>query len=179
MGQTRNVFFDTEFTTINPMAKPFLISIGCVAEDGSREFYAELTDTWTIDQCSSFVRATVLPLLEGTPDVQMTEIELAAKLKDWIEGLGAEEVILRSDAPDYDWQFIERIFKMHGWPSNLCQKCSTVSSHLHRYNVGKMYFWKDNEARQHHALVDARCVQFAWKFDIDKVNVYGEQNFRI
>jgi hypothetical protein len=41
-----NVFFDTEFSGIRNRNDPrYLISIGCVAQDG-REFYAELTDTW-------------------------------------------------------------------------------------------------------------------------------------
>ena len=40
-----DIFFDTEFTTLNPNGYPFLINLGCVAQDG-REFYAELSDTW-------------------------------------------------------------------------------------------------------------------------------------
>jgi hypothetical protein len=52
------VFLDTEFTDF---VRPELISIALVAEDG-REFYAERTD-YRHDDCSDFVRETVLPLL--------------------------------------------------------------------------------------------------------------------
>lgn len=53
------VFLDTEFTCL---ARPQLISIGLVSEDG-REFYRELKDTWTLAGCSLFVLGWVLPLL--------------------------------------------------------------------------------------------------------------------
>ena len=44
------VFFDTEFTELGPNAK--LISIGLVTEDGRHTFYAELTDTYELSDCS-------------------------------------------------------------------------------------------------------------------------------
>jgi hypothetical protein len=164
--KTIDVFFDTEFTNINPHAIPGLISIGCVSVDG-REFYAELTDTWNEGMCSSFVIETVLPLLDGG-DRRMTVEQLAARLKEWIEGLGDDEVVLRSDARDWDWRFIQAIFDGYGWPANLCRKCEAInfenSNHLHGFKVGQMNYWKTNKAHQHHALVDARSMHFAWKY---------------
>lgn len=68
-------FFDSEFTTLEKDGVRKLISIGCVAQDG-REFYAELSDTWHPFNCSDFVVATVLPLLQGG-ECLMTEAELA------------------------------------------------------------------------------------------------------
>jgi len=60
-----DVFFDTEFTTSeNHIGYPGLISIACVAKDGS-EFYAELSNTWQIGNCSPWVIENVLPLLDG------------------------------------------------------------------------------------------------------------------
>lgn len=53
------IFFDTEFTNFT---NPQLISIGLAAEDG-QEFYCELTDTWTLPECSLFVVGWVLPWL--------------------------------------------------------------------------------------------------------------------
>lgn len=47
------IFFDTEFTSLHWQAK--LISIGLVTEDG-RKFYAELSDTYQMTECSDFVR---------------------------------------------------------------------------------------------------------------------------
>ena len=165
MNKTINVFFDTEFSDIDPKKTPALISVGLVSD--GREFYAELTDTWDEGMCSSFVIETVLPLLDGG-DRRMTVEQLAARLKEWIEGLGDDEVVLRSDARDWDWRFIQAIFDGYGWPANLCRKCEAInfenSNHLHRFRVGQMNYWKSNKARQHHALVDARSMHFAWKY---------------
>ncbi len=81
-----NVFFDTEFTTMDEKnGVQTLISIGCVAQDG-REFYAELSDTWHPANCSAFVNANVLPLLEGG-EFRMDEATLAIRLKAWLENL--------------------------------------------------------------------------------------------
>ena len=54
------IFFDTEFTELG--LDPKLISIGLVSLHGEY-FYAELTDTWRLDDCSQFVRDMVLPEL--------------------------------------------------------------------------------------------------------------------
>jgi hypothetical protein len=160
-----NIFFDTEFTDINPMKTPALISIGVVAPDG-REFYAELIDTYTRDMCSAFVIKNVLPLLDDG-DCRLFVVQLAVRLKDWIESLGDEKVILHSDSPSHDWPLIANVFNEYGWPANLLRKCEEISFessiHLHRFKVGQMNFWKANGTRRHHALVDARSHQFAWK----------------
>lgn len=166
-----NVFFDTEFTTIDKKnGVQTLISIGCVAQDG-REFYAELTDTWHQFNCSQFVVENVLPLLQGS-EYQMTEAALAVHLKDWIESMSEKEVTLRSDAPLYDWVWVEQLFNDYGWPKNLRQKSGTIyfnhDSQIRRYQDALGKFWKANAAQQHHALVDARSLQFAWKFAIKR-----------
>lgn len=162
------VFFDTEFTSLDANRMRGLISVGLVAQDG-RKLYAELSDTWDDSMCSLFVLNTVIPLLEGGEYTMGVET-LAVRLKDWIEGLTDKEVILRSDCPAVDWPFLEEIFNVHGWPKNLRQKCGAIlfaeSSQSHRFNVGLCSFWKDNAARQHHALIDARSLLFAWKFAI-------------
>lgn len=162
-----DVFFDTEFSSLDAAAD--LISIGCVAQDG-REIYAELTDTWQSVDCSEFVVQTVLPLLDGG-DCRMSRYELAYHLKAWIEGLSDKEVIFRSDVPGIDWPFIEQIFDAHEcWPQNLRRKCGSITFADHRqhqrYLAGLQNFWKDNISKQHHALVDARSLRFAWKYAI-------------
>lgn len=53
------LFLDTEFTCL---ARTQLISIGIVSEC-DKEFYRELTDTWTLAGCTLFVLGRVLPLL--------------------------------------------------------------------------------------------------------------------
>lgn len=166
------VFFDTEFTTLDAKdGVQTLISIGCAAHGGG-EFYAELSDTWHPANCSKFVVTTVLPLLQGG-EYRMKEAELAVRLKDWIEGLTDKEVILRSDCIAVDWHWVEQLFQFHGcWPNNLRRKCGTIYfeeyRQQHRYNVGLEDYWKANIARQHHALVDAKSLLFAWKFAIKR-----------
>jgi len=59
-GDRVYVFVDSEFTSL---AEPRLISIGAVATD-TAAFYCELND-WPHEHCSEFVRAEVLPQLEG------------------------------------------------------------------------------------------------------------------
>ncbi len=162
-----DVFFDTEFTTIEKhVGYPALISIGCVAEDG-REFYAELIDTWQPANCSQFVLKTVLPLLQGG-ECRMTEAQCAVRFREWIDNLSDTQVILRSDAPRYDWPWVSALFQIYGcWPKNLRRKCGTIffeeEIKQFRFQEGLENFWKDNSMQQHHALVDARSLFFAWK----------------
>ena len=161
------VLFDTEFTSLDSFQKG-LISIGCVTTDGSgKEFYVELNDTWDDHLCSMFTLNTVLPLLQGG-DYSMGVSELAIHLKTWIEGLTEKEVVFLSDEPTFDWPFIVEIFNYHGWPKNLRRECSRIcfgeSNQRHAYNVAQFNFWKEHGARQHHALVDARSMLFAWQY---------------
>lgn len=162
------VFFDTEFANTEPdkNGHRHLISIGCITTDG-REFYAELTDTWDDHLCSMFTLNTVLPLLQGG-EYRMGVSELAVRLKAWIEGLTDKEVIFHSDAPTFDWAFIEEIFNYNGWPKNLRRTCAQICfeeyKQRHAYSSAEANYWKDHGARRHHALVDARCALFAWKY---------------
>lgn len=71
-------YFDTEFTALDSSAE--LLSIGIVAEDGSR-FYAELNPR--PKRCSDFVKAFVLPLMEGGATSVSTP-DLHQKLADWL-----------------------------------------------------------------------------------------------
>jgi hypothetical protein len=162
-----NVFFDTEFTTSEShIGYPGLISIACIAEDG-REFYAELTNTWQPGNCSQFVLDTVLPLLDGG-DCRMLDAQCAQRLKYWIESLTDSLVIMRSDAPRYDWPWIEELFQFFGcWPNNLRRKCGSIcfdnENQQQRFDNALKEYWRINQARRHHALVDARSLLYAWK----------------
>lgn len=154
-----SVFFDTEFSNF---AHPKLISIGCVSCDG-KEFYRELSDTYQPCDCSGFVLQTVLPLL-GRGDAMMLEAQVADRLKVWIESF-EQEVVLMSDAPSYDWPLVEYLFGFYGWPENLRRKCGYVyfdrPEQQKRYERALIGYWALHAARQHHALVDARSLQFA------------------
>lgn len=164
--KTINVFFDTEFTSINPNETAHLISIGAVAMDG-REVYWELLDTWATHQCSQFVIGTVLVLLDN--NVYHKERDVAEGLAAWISELGDDNVVMRSDCPSHDWKFVEAMFNKYDcWPTNLRRSCGVIGwenpNQVHRYNAGLALFWKENAERQHHALVDARSLRFAWAY---------------
>ncbi len=157
------VFFDTEFTKFQDMrCEPKLISIGCVSDNG-KEFYAELSDTYQVSDCSDFVIWIVLPLLDRG-DVMLLEAQAASRLKAWVESFG-KEVVFMSDAPGYDWPFVQYLFNLYGWPKNLHGKCGYVYFERHdqqkRYELALASYWSTHSARQHHALVDARSLQFA------------------
>lgn len=162
-GQLR-VFFDTEFTDLG--IDPRLISIGLVFEDGTREFYAELTDTWRPEHCSRnpFVPEAVLPLLEGGA-AQMTMAELTLRLGNWLEDF-ERPVQLATDSLSWDWPWIHEIFEIpETWPPNLDGKPVLLTmNYLNDYD-------KFNEAverafaaglRRHHALDDAKANRLGW-----------------
>lgn len=112
----QRVFFDSEFTELG--VDPKLISIGFVAEDGERTFYAELADTYRLSDCSDFAKLAVLPLLEGG-NTLMTMRELGERLTSWLTAFG-EPVKLATDSLSWDWPWIKEIFyEMDAWPKNL------------------------------------------------------------
>ena len=169
------VFFDTEFTTLDKdHGYPFLISIGLVSHDG-REFYAELSDTWHRGFCSQFVIETVLPLLQGG-EYLMTEAKLAFSLRDWLDAIElpiGEQIILRSDAPGVDWPWVEQLFTFYNtWPTQLRRRPGAITlptaAHNYRFETALCEYWKANAARQHHALEDARALRLAWKAAIKR-----------
>ena len=93
------VFLDTEFTDF---AKPDLIRLALVAENG-REFYAEPID-YRKNECSAFVRETVLPLLGRVPGAACTSNELADRVQAWFAAL-PEPVTIIFDF-ETDWHLL-------------------------------------------------------------------------
>jgi len=108
------IFIDTEFTNLIPGNK--LISIALVDENEDF-FYAELTDTYTIDDCSDFVKAFVLPFLFGETHWQMPYYECAVKIGNWIEDRG-EDCVIACDSPDWDMPHLKKLLEPC-WPENL------------------------------------------------------------
>lgn len=162
-----DVLFDTELTGLpGKQNQPYLISIGCVAQDG-REFYSELVNTYHQGLCSNWVIQNVLPLLQGG-EYRMKEAELAERLKAWVESLADKEVIFRSDCPRLDFLFVEQLFTFYGcWPRNLRRRCGVISfdndNFQKRFDAALNEYWREHSARRHHALVDARSLLFAKK----------------
>lgn len=144
-----HIFFDTEFTSLTPNAK--LISIGLVAQDG-REFYVELRDGWSPEDCSDFVQLQVLPHLEGLQTMTLATLKIA--LKEWIEAFSCE-VSLVTDSPDWDWPWILHLFSDSGvWPRNLANQ--PIKSYVDEIAIAKERRFRT--FRQHHALDDARLM---------------------
>lgn len=155
------VFFDTEFTGLHQDAR--LISIGLVAEDGERTFYAELSDTYQIKDCSDFTRSGVLPLLEGGA-VRLTMRELGERLLSWLEALG-EPVTLACDSLAWDWPWIQKIFgDLNAWPARLARKPLPLTiNYLNDYDKFVEAIEETfKDLRRHHALDDAKANRLGW-----------------
>ena len=159
------IFFDTEFTDLG--VDPRLISIGLVAEDGERSFYAELTDTYQSADCGEFARMAVLPQLEGGA-VRMSLAELGEQLEAWIAAFGVP-VQLATDSLAWDWPWVQEIFDELGrWPSNL-ERQPLVLQREPAFNLAvEAAFAKPKEGasatrlRRHHALDDAIANRRGW-----------------
>lgn len=170
------VFFDTEFTDLLGITQdPALISIGLITEDGKRTFYAELTDTYTVGQCSDFVRVAVLPLLDA-PELsgeldytaiyaRVTATECRALLAQWLEHAGTHTEFW-SDAPPYDWHFVIELFHDHIWPKGLAhvpKSClPTEVASLPSYSRCVEARYANQKFRRHHALDDAKVNREVW-----------------
>lgn len=146
------LFLDTEFTTLAPGAK--LISVAVVDED-ENFFYAELTDTYTLKDCSDFVKENVLPFLKGS-QYAMTEYDCKLALCKWIEERNVPCIIC-TDAPSWDLPLFMPLLKpcvpenFNLEESMLVRVPHTVSAQLVRrfnYNV-------------HNALDDALVMKKA------------------
>ena len=151
------IFFDTEFTELG--IDPRLISIGLAAEDGERTFYAELSDTYTPDECGDFARLAVLPKLEGGA-ARMTYAELGERLVDWLQAFG-KPVTLATDSRAWDWPWIHEILSEYGtWPDNLDTRPQILRLTDEFTRAVEHAF--AGGLRRHHALDDAKANRLAW-----------------
>lgn len=174
------IFFDCEFTELG--IDPKLISIGFVSEDGTRELYAELSDTYQLSDCSDFVREAVLPHLQGG-DARMTMRELAVRLVDWLIAFG-EPVQFATDSMSWDWPWIGELYAeaaaylleaTPAWPA-IKDLPSRGEAVLRPANVdGRPFVLTQSPSfnlaveeafasglRRHHALDDAKANRLGW-----------------
>ena len=150
------IFLDTEFTDLIPGNR--LISIGAVSEDG-REFYAELSDTYSVAQCNEFVKKEVLPKLEGGK-ARSSEMELALSFGNWLEDFSPERVKIVTDSRDWDWPWIASLFSTPGtWPTNLSK-----TPRFCRLPKTSSMIRDNGQWRHHHALDDAKVARLAYLF---------------
>lgn len=151
------IFFDTEFTDLG--IDPRLVSIGLVAEDGERTFYAELSDTYQLSDVGEFARLAVLPLLERG-EALMTMPELALRLGNWLESFG-EPVQLATDSLAWDWPWIQEIFyDAWTWPENLDKRPIILLQETEFCLAVERAF--ASGLRRHHSLDDAKANRMGW-----------------
>ena len=170
---TLHVFLDTEFTYLAETAS--LISIGLITADGDRSFYAELSDTYIQEECSDFVLQEVLPLLDAKRIAdpvnykqiyaRMTLAETSLHLNYWFAAL-IDPVQVWSDAPNYDWRYIQQLFNANGLPYNLLATPNAIlgedTSANARYQNTVEREYSQNILKRHHALDDAKAMRLGW-----------------
>ncbi len=164
------VFLDTEYTGDDEPA-PKLISIALVAEDGQREFYAELSDGWRVEDCNSFVQRAVLPHLDAANVLSRTELRSA--LRQWLCA-GPRSIRIATDSP-IDFEILANLLADE-WPKNLAVdrydlRALVDSGAFHR--AVQRYFGSGRN--EHHALHDARALRFGWLayMDVRKFRQHG------
>jgi hypothetical protein len=149
------LFLDTEYTGPNQPAK--LISLALVAEDGTREFYAELADTWTPDDCAPFVQREVLPLLDGP---RLPHCEARAALLIWFHQ--APRAVQAACDSETDWRFLLELVGSPP-PANLAGQRydlrPLIDTAVYDRTVATYY---QTDPREHHALADARAYRRGW-----------------
>jgi hypothetical protein len=150
------LFLDTEYTGYGPSA-PKLISLALVAEDGQREFYVELTDTWQISDCTDFVRSKVVPLLGGS---EHTLVEARAKLHAWLSC--APRSVQAACDSGIDFEFLMNLLGTARGPNlvnGYFDLRPLIDSTIYHSTVVAAY---RSDPREHHALVDARSYRLGW-----------------
>lgn len=175
------IFFDCEFSELG--LDPKLISIGFVSEDGARELYGELSDTYQLSDCSDFVREAVLPHLQGG-DARMTMRELAVRLVHWLIAFG-EPVQLATDSLSWDWPWIGELYAeaaaylreaTPAWPAikdspsrgEAVSRPANVDGRPFVLTQSPSFNLAVEEAfasglRRHHALDDAKANRLGWR----------------
>lgn len=152
------IFLDTEFTDFS--REPKLVSVGLVTEDGD-EFYAELPmETWA-KEASEFVWTNVVPYLEEGAAV-LPVPELAERLQEWLERQG--EVVLISDAPAFDEEILERLYREAWSPARppACWYFGTGAETPAENDTEG-----GDHAVEHHALHDARRLRAVYQRSLE------------
>jgi hypothetical protein len=150
------LFTDTEFTCFK---NPKLISIGIVASSGA-EFYEEAE--YQLDECSDFVRATVLPLLNKRA---LSLKELQSVLIAWIDSLRNSGPIIICCESEYDREMLEQIFGDRMPQGVVLRNLGTsYVDKIKRYEFHVKY-----KQTEHHALHDARALKYSFRGWIKKV----------
>jgi len=136
------LYLDTEFTQLNRFTYR-LISLALVSSDG-QEFYVELEDNWTEDECSDFTQSIVLPQLDLPQHGRSTE-QARLDLLSFLHLIGSAEII--SDAMAWDWPLLLWLAGPSGLPEGI--EAGTFPAAIQSDA-------EELDDAPHHALLDAR-----------------------
>lgn len=139
----QRIYLDTEFTSLTLQRK--LISLALVSTCGA-ECYVELTEGWSLEECSDFVHQTVLPLLEPAR-FGLPRTEAAQQVRRFLQERGPAEII--GDALHWDWPLLIDLLAPGGLPANIlgCREVDNPLTDVAEQDV------------PHHALLDARLLR--------------------
>lgn len=154
-----------------------LVSLALVSEDSEHVFYAERDPLPGTP--SSFVSKTVYPLLERGP-AAMNDQAMTKALRTFLEPLGACEIF--ADAP-LDFSMLKRVWMGNdrtppeaSFRTRLAREGNLMPSVERYFELNP-----DQQARRHHALVDALALRSAWivenySFDGDVGSAYSHDS---
>lgn len=150
------LFLDSEYSG-DHVNNPLLISLALVAEDGSMEWYAELADGWTEEDCSGFVKREVLPHLDGP---RLVRVEARASLLQWM-AVAPRYCVVACDA-ERDFQFLLELLGKR--PANLAPQRLDLAPLINTgtYHQAVENYHAQPEHPWHHALHDARSYRLGW-----------------
>jgi hypothetical protein len=153
------IFLDCEFTQLNQDSK--LISLALVSELGD-EFYVELTDTYSVEDCSDFVIQNVLPQLDPLRCGQSL-VEAQGSLRRYLSGF-SEELEVCADAPHWDWGFFCDLacVEHQPWPVQVMNQPTNLTILFNQVNAEALEEL-DLSDLPHHALLDARMLAELFK----------------
>jgi hypothetical protein len=153
------IFLDCEFTQLNRDSK--LISLALVSESG-KEFYVELTDTYSVDDCSDFVIQNVLPQLDHTRYGQSL-VEARAALRRFLSEFD-EKLEVCSDAPHWDWGFFCDLAcaDHQPWPLQVVSQPTNLTILFNQVSAEALEQLELSDL-PHHALLDSRILAELFK----------------
>ena len=153
------IFLDCEFTQLNQYSK--LISLALVSESG-KEFYVELTDAYSIEDCSDFVIQNVLAQLDPLQYGQSV-VEAQVSLRRFL-GSFAEELEVCSDAPYWDWGFFCDLVcaGQQSWPCQVLNQPTNLAVLFNKVDA-EAFEQVELSDPPHHALLDARMLAELFK----------------
>ena len=155
----KRIYYDTEFTSLGVGAQ--LISAGFISECG-QSWYAEITN-FERERCTAFVLEAVLPLLDARPEQQFSAAQFGSALAAWLADF-ADEIELVSDYSG-DWYQIEGLAgeNLRVLPHRVYPRVWKRSADKHirlELELAESSFWHLRPKRQHHALEDARRLEY-------------------